>query len=194
MFIGFNVGFFPMQLLGILGMPRRIYTYAAGTNWSTLNLISTIGAFTLGIGILLTFWNLVDSIRNGPVAGSNPWNADGLEWALDSPPAEYAWVHIPTVQSRHPLWDAHDEAADPENERLLDHERVTLATSWLDAQPIALARMPEDTIVPLLLALALTLVFTALLIPNLWFGLIGTLLSLGVIASWLWPEPVRRIA
>jgi heme/copper-type cytochrome/quinol oxidase subunit 1 len=194
MFIGFNIGFFPMQLLGILGMPRRIYTYPAGAHWAMLNMISTIGAFTLGIGILLSLWNFIESMRNGTMAGNNPWNADGLEWALESPPAEYAWIHLPTVRSRHPLWDAHDEAADPDNERVLDHERITLATSWLDAKPVARARMPEDTITPLLLALTITLVFAALVIPNLWIGLAGVILSLLVVAGWLWPEPIRRVA
>jgi cytochrome c oxidase subunit I len=194
MFIGLNVGFFPMQLLGILGMPRRIYTYPAGTGWASLNFISTVGAFLLGVGIFISIWNFLESLRSGPIAGKNPWNADGLEWALDSPPAEYAWVHIPTVRSRHPLWDSHDETDDPNNERILDDERMTLATTWIDAKPIAKARMPEDTITPLLLALTITLVFVALVFPNLWLGLVGTILSLIVVAAWLWPEPIRRIA
>ena len=73
------------------------------------------------------------SVRSGKLAGKNPWNSDGLEWETDSPPKSYATVHIPTVTTRHPLWDDHDEEADPEDDRLLDEARLTLTTSWLDA-------------------------------------------------------------
>jgi cytochrome c oxidase subunit I len=194
MFVGFNVAFFPMHLLGIFGMPRRIYTYPAGMGWEGLNTLSTVGAFTLGVGIAVTFWNIFVSMRTGRVAGKNPWNADGLEWETDSPPAPYATVHLPIVYSRHPLWDTHDEAFDPSNSRIFDQGRFTLRTDWLTAQPIALTRMPEDTIIPLLLALTLTIVFTGIIITSLWLALAGTILSLITVGGWIWPKAERRTA
>ena len=99
MVVGFNVGFFPMHLLGIEGMPRRIYTYAPGLGLDSLNFISTIGVFILGFGMLLSLWNFFSSVilGRGVLAGKNPWGADTLEWSTDSPPAPYGSVHIPTA-------------------------------------------------------------------------------------------------
>jgi cytochrome c oxidase subunit I len=81
MLIGFNVAFFPMQITGLLGMPRRIYTYSPEMGWDTLNLVITFGALVLALGVLVSLVNLVTSIRSGPYAGPNPWNADSLEWS-----------------------------------------------------------------------------------------------------------------
>ena len=92
-------------------------------------------------------------MRTGALAGKNPWNSDGLEWETDSPPKPYATAHIPTVISRHPLWDDHDEEADPNDDRLLDEARLTLTTSWLDARPLSVATMPGDSFLPLLFSL-----------------------------------------
>jgi cytochrome c oxidase subunit I+III len=188
MFIGLNVGFFPMQLLGILGMPRRIYTFPAGMGWTSMNLTATIGSFILGVGILLSFINFYVSCRSGKLAGKNPWNADGLEWLTDSPPAPYAFVHIPTVVSRHPLWDDHDELYDPDNERVFDQDRLTLSTTWVDAEPDSVTFMPEDSIAPLALSLTLSIIFIGILVTDLWIALAGVLLSLAATAAWLWPK------
>ncbi|MBV9758225.1 MAG: cbb3-type cytochrome c oxidase subunit I, partial [Alphaproteobacteria bacterium] len=105
MFIGFNLGFFPMHIVGLLGMPRRIYTYPAGFGWHALNLIITVGAFLLALGILLFLVNVVVSLRRGGIAGPNPWDAPSLEWATPSPPPPYNFAVIPSVASRHPLWE-----------------------------------------------------------------------------------------
>jgi cytochrome c oxidase subunit I+III len=188
MFIGLNVGFFPMQLLGILGMPRRIYTFPAGMGWTSMNLTATIGSFILGVGILLSFINFYVSCRSGKLAGKNPWNADGLEWLTDSPPAPYAFVHIPTVVSRHPLWDDHDELYDPDNERVFDQDRLTLSTTWVDAEPDSVTLMPEDSIAPLASSLTLSIIFIGILVTDLWIALAGVLLSLAATAAWLWPK------
>ena len=188
MFIGFNVAFFPMHITGLLGMPRRIYTYPAGLGWQPWNLASTVGAFVLAAGILISLWNFFVSMRSGEIAGRDPWQADSLEWDMPSPPPSYGTVHIPTVRSRHPLWDEHDEEDDPGGQRILDDGRLTLASTSLDADVLALARMPEDTITPLLLALALTLLFTALILKWLWVALAGLILMAVVTGVWLWPE------
>jgi cytochrome c oxidase subunit I len=187
-FLGFNVAFFPMQILGLIGMPRRIYTYPAGLGWSSMNILETVGAFVLGIGILLTLINAVVSRKTGRIAGKNPWNADTLEWATDSPPEPYAFVHIPTVVSRHPLWDEHDEEADPEDERVFDEGRLTLVSTWLDAEPYAVANMPKETIVPLLACLALFGFFLALVFQFMWGALGCFLVTLSFALFWLWPR------
>ncbi len=105
-FIGFNVAFLPMHLTGLLGMPRRVYTYPAHMGWDTLNMVTSIGAFVFAIGILLTSINVVVSLRFGRIAGPNPWDAPTLEWSMSSPPPPYNFAVLPTVASRHPLWGA----------------------------------------------------------------------------------------
>jgi cytochrome c oxidase subunit 1/cytochrome c oxidase subunit I+III len=187
-FIGFNVALFPMHITGLLGMPRRIYTYGPEMGWDTLNLVITVGAFVLALGILVSAVNFIVSARHGTPAGANPWNADGLEWSTESPPPPYGSVHLPTVHSRHPLWDEHEEEHDPQGRRILDQGRLTLATSWLDAKPVAIAKMPEDTITPLVLAIVLAALFTAILLQRLVLIAVLFVLMLATIAYWLWPQ------
>ena len=192
MFIGFNLAFFPMHLLGLEGMPRRVYTYTAALHLQPLNMLVTIGSFMLAFGILLSIINLLISQRSGRLAGKNPWKADSLEWDTDSPPAAYAFGRIPTVNSRHPLWDDHDEYDDSNDERLLDNGRQTLASSWLDAEPAGIAHMPLETLAPLWLAVAMFVVFCAVVFQLLWLAL-GALLATFLIACyWLWPH-VREV-
>src|SRR5690242_13440365 len=103
--LGFHMTFDVMHIPGLLGMPRRIYTYEPGRGWDTLNLIISIGAFVQGIGILVFVANLVISYRNGAEAGNDPWDAWTLEWSVSSPPPIYNFASVPTVASRRPLWD-----------------------------------------------------------------------------------------
>ncbi|MGZ3623342.1 MAG: cytochrome c oxidase subunit I [Ktedonobacteraceae bacterium] len=105
MLIGLNVTFFPMHILGLLGMPRRIYTYPRNLGWNELNLIATVGAFTIGISILVFIWNFIVTLHSGQAAGTDPWNAFTLEWDTDSPPKPYNFAEIPTVRSRRPFYD-----------------------------------------------------------------------------------------
>ena len=105
MFIGFNVGFFPMHISGLLGMARRVYTYPSGAGLELPNLISTIGVYVFAVGVCASAWNLVRSRAVGVPAGNNPWGAAGLEWLATSPPEHFNFAHIPIVTSREPLWD-----------------------------------------------------------------------------------------
>jgi heme/copper-type cytochrome/quinol oxidase subunit 1 len=194
MFAGFNLAFFPMHVLGMMGMTRRIYTFPAGLGWTPWNMVITVGAFVLASGILLTIVNFFQSLRGGDYAGRNPWNADTLEWSVASPPPPYGSAHIPTVVSRHPLWDGHDEEEDPHGERVLDQGRLTLASSALDAETSAVSRMPEDTLMPLLASLAMAAVFTGVILQSLWL-MAAALLALALaIFAWLWPSHDQRRA
>jgi len=104
-FLGFHATFDVMHFAGILGMPRRIYTYEPRPGWETLNLIVTVGAFIQGVAILVFVANLVYSYFKGPKAGNDPWDAWTLEWSVSSPPPAYNFASIPVVESRRPLWD-----------------------------------------------------------------------------------------
>jgi heme/copper-type cytochrome/quinol oxidase subunit 3 len=105
MVIGFNLTFFVQHFLGLMGMPRRVYTYPDLPHWGQLNMISTVGAFVLGGSTLVLAVNIVRSLRTGAAAGNNPWNAWTLEWAAASPPPEHNFDAVPPVRSNRPLWD-----------------------------------------------------------------------------------------
>jgi cytochrome c oxidase subunit 1 len=106
MFVGFNLTFFPMHMLGIQGMPRRIADYASDAGWNDWNLLATIGGFTIGASILPFLWNVFVSLRNGKIAGDDPWEANTLEWATSSPPPPYNFDRLPEIHSERPLFDA----------------------------------------------------------------------------------------
>jgi cytochrome c oxidase subunit 1 len=96
-----------MHLLGLLGMPRRQWTYHDGLGWNVYNFVESIGAFVIALGVLILFINLGWSLRpRAPRAGADPWDAWTLEWATTSPPPDYNFIKTPTVRSRRPLWDA----------------------------------------------------------------------------------------
>ena len=105
MLIGANLAFFPMHILGLFGMPRRIYTYPGNLGWNELNLIASIGAFTIGISIMVFLWNFFTSLRSGQPSGDDPWDAFTLEWDTSTPPKKYNFLTIPVVRSRRPFYD-----------------------------------------------------------------------------------------
>jgi hypothetical protein len=160
--------------------------------WNDWNLAMTVGSFLLGAGIVLSIINFFVSAKSGRPAGPNPWNADTLEWSTPSPPPPYGSTHIPTVESRHPLWDMHDEEYDPEDARALDRERLTLSTTWLDARPVALAKMPEDSIWPLLLALAISAIAGLVIAKLIWWTLVPIVAGLLMAALWFWPKQEKQ--
>jgi cytochrome c oxidase subunit I+III len=187
-FLGFNATFFPMHISGLLGMPRRIYTYQAGLGWDVWNLVSTLGAYVLAIGILVVLVAWFLAARRGAPAGPNPWNAETLEWATSSPPPHYDFVQIPVVRSREPLWDQPElrdigeRAHDP---RLtLADEHATLGTTVLDADPEAVLPMPEESLAPVTLAAGLAAVVAGLLVGLVALVAVGVLVVAGAMLAW----------
>ena len=105
MFVGFNLTFFPMHELGLAGMPRRIADYSSAAGWNDLNLLATIGGFTIAASMIPFLWNVFVSLRSGQVAGDDPWEGNTLEWATSSPPPPYNFDHLPEIRSERPLFD-----------------------------------------------------------------------------------------
>ena len=103
--IGFHLTFDTMHIPGLLGMPRRIYTYEADRGWGIFNLVSTVGVVFQAAGVLVFLWNVARSLRRGRLAGNDPWDAWTLEWVVTSPPPSYNFARPPVVRSRRPLWD-----------------------------------------------------------------------------------------
>jgi cytochrome c oxidase subunit I len=198
MFIGFNLGFFPMHAAGLMGMPRRIYTYPADVGWDGVNLITSIGSFVFALGVLLLLVNIAISLRRGALAGANPWNAPTLEWSTPSPPPGYNFVVIPTIASRHPLWENELAELPPEGRScldrgyVLDHGRETMGTTVLDGEPDVILKMPDDSYVPFAFALAMALFFAGILVHHPLAALAGVALMAAILAAWLWPE--RQLA
>jgi cytochrome c oxidase subunit 1/cytochrome c oxidase subunit I+III len=185
-FIGFNVTFFPMHFAGLYGMPRRVYTYLPGLGWDLPNLISTIGAYILGIGVLLFVLNVYQSLRNGKLAGNNPWGAGSLEWATTSPAPPYNFALLPVVESRYPVWDAPDQVNSYVFEESLER-REQLGSSALDAEPEMRVILPNNTIIPFIAAFVLILNF----ITQMWsltFVVVTAVIFLIVLAFWFWPR------
>src|ERR1035437_6137266 len=103
-FVGFNVTFFPMHFLGLNGMPRRTFTYDSNMGWNTANFVSTMGAFTLGIGVFIYFTVMIYTYFKGEKVGRDPWDGRTLEWSLPNPPPAYNYRVIPTIHARDAWW------------------------------------------------------------------------------------------
>ncbi len=185
MFVGFNLTFFPMHILGLRGMPRRVYTYQPHLGWEGLNLLATAGGVLLTLGVLLFIVNALKSIRAGALAGANPWGAATLEWATPSPPPEYNFLHPPTVDSRDTLWT--QPADQPVVVGLRSDVREVLITRMLDAEPDLKQEFPESNIWPLLAALATTATFIGSIFTP-WALPVGLLPLFVTLTGWFWPK------
>ena len=183
LFTGFNVTFFPMHLLGLGGMTRRIYTYSTERGWEPANLIATVGAFVILTGGILFLLNVSRSLRKGAIAGDNPWNASTLEWATASPPASYNFVDLPVVESVHPLWDE----ARVITEGLCNAHREVVITTLMDGAPQFRTILPGPSIWPFLTALGFSIGLSGSVFQFGWYYLSMALGGIGLI-GWFWPE------
>ena len=186
MFIGFNLVFFPMHQLGLKGMPRRVYTYLPETGWGNLNLLASIGAFILAIGVLVFIVNAISALRAGQVAGDNPWAADSLEWATSSPPPDYNFLYLPTVSGRYALWSQTDKT--PIVYGLSTQKRETLVTSVIAANPELRFDVPGTSIWPFMVALATAEAFIVGIFTP-WAFPIGAVLAFAALAGWFFADP-----
>ncbi|MFL5478313.1 MAG: cytochrome c oxidase subunit I [Gemmatimonadaceae bacterium] len=184
-FIGMNVTFFPMHILGLMGMPRRVYTYLPEMGWGGLNLLVSMGAVIIVSSVAVFLANVWVSLRGGVPAGDNPWEAGTLEWATTSPPPSYGHLFIPVVEGRDPLWDARNgELAVVTGLRTDRHEG--LLTSIMDAEPEHRYEFKGPTILPLLLAIfGGGSIILAIFTP--WGVTVGSIMSLIVLTCWFWP-------
>tara|TARA_B100002003_G_C14123541_1_gene540433 strand:- start:65 stop:2044 length:1980 start_codon:yes stop_codon:yes gene_type:complete len=191
-FGGFNLAFLPMHWTGLMGMPRRIYTYPEGAGWETANLITTLGSFLLAAGLALVAANLWHGLRRGPPAGDDPWEAPTLEWAVSSPPPPYNFAVIPVVASRHPLWEERLDEGDGRSSLhrglVLDRGKEALLTTALDAEPELIVPMPQDTLWPFATTLALSVLFAGLLFAAWAWAAAGALATLACLLGWLRPR------
>jgi cytochrome c oxidase subunit I+III len=192
-FVGTALTFFPMHIVGLLGMPRRVYTYESGLGWTAYNLSETIGAFILAAGLCLIAANLIYSYVKAVPAGPNPFGAPTLEWTTSSPPPEYNFAVIPTVRSAYPAWDVDDREEDArklaEGRMVLDEGHETPASTVRDGVLDEVLEMPSESPWPIVVALFLTLVFVLLLTTHyVAAGVMGGLAGLAL-AAWHWREP-----
>jgi cytochrome c oxidase subunit 1 len=185
MFTGFNLAFFPMHILGLQGMPRRVYTYLPETGWGNLNLLATVGGLVLALGVLVFIINALRSIRRGEVAGANPWHADTLEWATASPPPSYNFFRLPIVQGREALWTRSPES--PVVTGLRSDCREILITRTMDAEPDHKLILPGPNVGPLLLALAASATFIGSIFTP-WALPAGMVLIFIALLVWAWPR------
>jgi cytochrome c oxidase subunit I+III len=189
LFVGFNVTFFPMHLLGFQGMPRRVYTYPAEMGWGSMNLLSTAGALLLMIGGAIFVYNVVRSYAWGAVAGDNPWNADTLEWGTTSPPPVYNFLHIPVVEGQNALWDRSPEA--PVVTGIRSDCREVLVTDVMDAEPTHKAEFPEPTIWPFACAVVTSAFFVASIFTPWAVPVFAVPIAVTLI-GWFWPGKKKK--
>jgi cytochrome c oxidase subunit I+III len=185
LFVGFNLTFFPMHILGFRGMTRRVYTYLPDEGWASLSFLATVGTMILGAGVLVLIVNLLWSRKRGTPAGHNPWVGGTLEWAAVSmPPPRYNFQHLPPVQGREPLWENVPDA--PVITGLRSDKRELLNTTLLDAAPDHRYAIAGDAITPLLVAIGTAIVFIAGGIFHPAGVIVGCVFIFGSLAAWFW--------
>jgi cytochrome c oxidase subunit 1 len=189
LFIGFNLTFFPMHILGLHGMPRRIYTYVPETGWGKLNLLATSGAMVMAISIIVFGINVMLSRRRGEVAGPNPWGAATLEWDTASPPPTYNFLYPPAVNGRDALWEVTDDT--PVVTGLSTEKREVLNTTIMDARPEHKYDLREDSIWPFVLALMVLLFFIGIIFHPYAFPA-ACVAAFVILALWFWRGPTPK--
>ena len=190
-FVGFKVTFMPMHVSGLLGMPRRVFTYPSDPNLNLLNLTSTIGAFILAAGFAVFLWDVLRPKRKQGHSPRNPWGSGTLEWLPEMPAKPWGLRSIPEIDSRYPLWEQQNFERDVDEGRFFlpdaeELKREMLVTSVIDARPEQCLRISGPSYVPLVAAIFTGGIF---IFPTfkLWTWMaVSTVLALGSILYWLW--------
>ena len=182
-FVGFNITFFPMHVLGLDGMTRRIYTYDAASGWANLNLLASVGALIIVASMAVFAGNVIRSLRVGARAGSNPWDGTTLEWATDSPPPSYGFARIAVVESRQPLRTGIRTWVSGLPIRI----RALLVTRLHDAAPDHIQADPNPSIWPLVSALTVTALFIGSIFTG-WALIWGAVPVTIALIGWFWPK------
>jgi len=184
-FTGFNLTFFPMHILGLQGMPRRIYTYQPEMPWSGLNMFVSLSAVILAAGFLLFFIDAIRSAVSGVAAPYNPWDASTLEWSTSSPPPSYNFSRLPVVSSLAPLSEKSETL--PVASGLSVDRRELIVSSVVEALPEARESSPDNSIWPLWSALATTvLLIWSIFTP--WAVVWGSIPVSIALIGWFWPK------
>jgi cytochrome c oxidase subunit I+III len=191
LFIGFNVTFLPMHFTGLIGMPRRVFTYRADLGFDTLNLVSSMGAFILVAGFAVFVWDVLRPKGKQPYADRNPWGAGTLEWLAEMPDKPWGVRSIPEIDGRYPLWDQPNFMRDVDEGRFYlpdaeEGKRETLVTTSIDAQPIQCLRVPGPTFLTFFAAMFTGGVFIFSTFHWWWLTAISGVLACATILVWLW--------
>jgi cytochrome c oxidase subunit 1 len=188
-FVSFNIAFFPMHVLGLQGMPRRVYTYQPEMGWGPLNLLVSAGALLFFLSFVVFVGNVVYSLRRGAPAGDNPWDCGTLEWATTSPPQPQNFDQIPYVTSREPLWAERDSL--PVVTGLAVDYRELVVGTVAEARAEIRETSPQPTIWPLVAALATGATFLGSIFTP-WAVVWGAIPACIAFIAWFWPKNERE--
>jgi cytochrome c oxidase subunit 1 len=178
-----------MHISGLLGMPRRVYTYPAGLGLELPNMLSSLGSMVVALAVLLFVVNLAMSFFKGRVAGFNPWDAATLEWATASPPPKYNFPHIPLVESNTPLWD--ESAPLPVVHGLRVDDRELLLTTVVAATPDTREPSADPSLWPFVAAVATAVMFICSIFSP-WAIAFGAVPAGIALIAWFWPNSLKR--
>ncbi|MBI4497554.1 MAG: cbb3-type cytochrome c oxidase subunit I [Chloroflexi bacterium] len=196
-FIGFNLTFLPQHNAGLLGMPRRVFTYGPDLGLWPYNLISTIGAYVMGLAVIAIAVSLYRSYFHGEPAPTNPWNADTLEWSVPTPTPNYNFFATPLVRSRNPVWDNGPAEWRPNETRGQQDQperlwREGIGTTLLEARPESIIRIAGPSIWPFAAGVAVSVASFALLFDLYLITLLSVLVSIVFGVLWMWPTDDKR--
>ncbi len=199
-FVGFNMTFFPMHVMGFLGMPRRVYTYPRDLELDGYNMLSTVGAGLMAIGAIVFLADFFLSLLYPKPVGDNPWNADSLEWSVTSPPPNFGFFEFPIVNGRHPLWQIEDDSFSG-NAGLIDLRarlagepqewRGTLVTDATDTMPQAIQYLPSPTFTPMWAAMGTLGAAVGILAQAYILSIVGLIVLIGSLVIWLNPREAK---
>jgi cytochrome c oxidase subunit 1 len=177
--IGFNVTFGPMHLLGLAGMPRRIYTYSDGMGWNLWNLIETIGAFTIALSVLIFLYNVYTTHKARVPAPADPWDARTLEWSIQSPVPPYNFAEVPTVHALDDWW--HRKYTEDERGRLVKLPTAPEPEPLVDPKSV---HMPSPSYFPLVASIGLPILGYGMIYRAWYVAIIGAVVTLSGLYAW----------